>query len=293
MQLRQGRENAVAFPMERVFKNTFHGARSGLITGVGSSFLTCANANWLPGALSQPEEPWLLRVTSGTAKGTLLQISMASANTDSSVNILPESQNLAALGVQAGVDSFELIPAHTLNSLFPAGSLQGGSLSEADQLRVWDGSAWLTYYHDGVRWMLNGGGEAGNTVLRPDLGYVMVRKGSSKSFQLVGNLGNAGLRISAPAGKQSFVSTTPRSVTFAEAALHRLPGWNVEPGFPTVGDHVQIWTGTVWTTYYYDGLNWRRQGAGTADSTILFSPGRPVMIKRPGAASPFFFHSSP
>lgn len=293
MQLRQGRENAVAFPLERVSKNVFHGVRAGLIAGVGSSYITCANANWLPGALSQSEEPWLLRVTSGIAKGTLLEVSTSNANTDSRVNLLPGGLNLTALGIQAGVDSFELIPAHTLSSLFPAGSLQGGSPGEADQLRVWNGAAWLSYYHNGVRWVQVGGGDAGNTVLRPDQGYIVVRKGSSKSVQLVGRLGAAGVRVSAPAGKQSFIATTPRTATFSEAALQRLPGWNVEPGFPTVGDHVQIWTGTVWMTYYYDGLSWRRQGGGSAESTLLFSPGRPVMINRPAAASPFFFYSSP
>jgi len=293
VELRQGRENAVAFPLERIFTGAFQGKRAGLITGLSSSTLTCTGANWTPGVLSRPDAPWFLRITSGAAKGTLVQVSLSDANTDNRVSLLPGEQNLTALGIQPGVDSFELIPAHTLNSLFPLGSLQGGSVTEADQVRVWNGTAWLTYYHDGTQWLRGEAGSAGNTVLRPDQGCVIVRRGATKSLPLLGKLGGAGLRVFTPAGKKSFIATTPRPVTFAEAALQLLPGWKVEPAFPTIGDHVQIWTGTVWQTYYFDGSIWRRQGAGSADAASLFSPGRPVMINRPAAAAPLSIPSSP
>ena len=51
------------------------------------------------------------------------------------------------------------------------------------------------------------------------------------------------------------------------------------------GDCVRIWNGSMWLTYYYGPTGWLRQGAGSADTTTLFEPGRPVLVVRPAAAA--------
>jgi len=272
------RDTAVAFPLLLpVGEITGHPA--GFIAGVGAATLDDSGAGWTPGALANAAAPYLLRITSGAAAGRIFPVS---ANTATRLTLATGAVDLTALGIAPGVDTYELVAGDTLASLFPAGTLQSGTATTGDLLRLWSGTAWITYYHDGTRWLRQGAGNADNLLVRPDQGWMLTRRGATTPFVVLGTVPSVAATVDVARSAQNFVSLLPLRRTFAEAALHTaLPGWASNTANPTAGDYVRIWSGTVWLNYYYDGTRWVRQGMGDASAAVLFEPGRPVFIVRP------------
>lgn len=289
--LAQNQETAVAFPLH-LAPVAITGSVSGVITAVGPSTLENIQAGWSPGALSGAAAPYLARLTSGVAAGCLFPVSTSTANTATTITLVTGGLDLTTLGIQPGLDTCELVPADTLGSLLPAGALQSGTPDTADLFRLWNGTAWVSFYHDGSVWRRVGAGSADNLLLRPDQGYLILRRGPAVSLTLFGRVPSAPARILLQGGRANFIAGLPVAATFLETVLQSLPGWTTDLADPKNGDHVQLWNGTAWFSYYHDGAGWRRVGAGPADSAQLLRPGRPLMIVRSAAAAPvFFLHS--
>lgn len=279
-------DTSISFPLHDT--GSASGQMAGFITAVGVNTLDNAHAAWTAGELSQAAAPWLLRVTSGAAAGRLFTISTVAANTAVRVTLLNAGTDLTTLGIVPGADTYELIPADTIAGLFPSGALQSGTTATADLLMLWNGSAWLTYYHDGTQWMRQGVGPSGNTIVRPDQGWLLRRRGGSLSIVLDGRVPSTAALLPVAKGNTSFVGALPVPLTFAEWNIQALPGWTSQPANPASGDHVKLWNGSAWLTYYHDGSQWMRQGVGPASATQLNRPGRPIMIVRPSGSGTDF-----
>jgi hypothetical protein len=278
--LTTAREASMAFPM-LVSVGTVTGHPAGVISSVGATTLDDEQAGWAAGAFSQPETPYIVRITSGAAAGRVLSVSTTQANTATRLNFT-FAVDLTTLGIVAGTDTYEIVPADTLASLFPTGTLLSGTATTADLLRLWNGTALITYYHDGVNWRRQGAGIADNVVVRPDQAWMLARRGASRSFVTYGTVPSVAAAVDIAKSASNQFALLPLRRTFAQAALqNNLPGWASNSATPTAGDYVSVWNGTAWINYYYNGTTWRRQGAGDASSIVLFEPGRPVMIVRP------------
>ena len=278
----QNQETQVSFPLALPV-GTIAGRPAGFITAVGSGTLSCTGAGWSPGALSQAATPYLLRITKGAAAGRMFLVDTTVANTAATLTLATRGEDLTSLGLVPGTDTFELVPADTLATLFPAGTLLAGTVATGDMLRRWNGTAWVTYTFDGAHWQQDGGGLADNTLVRPDEGWAVRRRGPTKNFVLTGQVSStdAGVRIAR--GATSFVSLLPVEQTFSQFPLQtQLSGWTSNPANPTAGDYVQVWGGTSWLVFYYNSTKWLRQGSSAdAGSTVLLKPGRPIFIIRP------------
>ncbi|MGC4074816.1 MAG: Ig-like domain-containing protein [Nibricoccus sp.] len=283
----KGQEAAVSFPLSDVIGG-IAGRPAGFITGVGANFIESAGAGWTSGQLSQAQAPYLLKITSGMNAGRTFAVDTApgSQNTASRVTLITDGVNLATLGFALGTDTFELITADTLGTLFPSGTLLSGSATTGDVLRAWDGAAWISYFHDGSSWQKQTGGNADNVLVTPDKGWMLLRRGATSSLVVLGQVSSTAAQVPVARGGSSYVSLLPVQQTFAEFPLQTLlPNWSSNPASPADGDHVKLWSGAAWLNYYYDGSAWKRQGApANAGSTVLLKAGRPILIVRPAGA---------
>jgi hypothetical protein len=291
----KGQEAAVSFPLSEVL-GAIDGRPAGFITGVGANFIESAGAGWTPGQLSQAQTPYLLKITSGMNAGRTFAIDTTPANQNTATRVIlnTEGIDLTTLGLDLGTDTFELIPADTLGTLFPSGTLLSGSAATADVLRVWDGTAWIGYFHDGSGWQRQSGGSADNVLVTPNQGWMLLRRGVTTSLVVLGQVSSTAAHVSVARGGSSYVSLLPVQQTFTEFPLQTLlPNWTSNPANPTAGDHVRLWSGAAWLNYYYDGAAWKRQGSpANAGSTVLLKPGRPILIVRPaGTGSDSLLHN--
>ena len=284
--LPQNQETPVSFPLHDTL-GAIGGQPAGFITAIGASTLDNASAGWTAGQLSQSAAPYLVRLTSGAALGRSFPVGVGMPNTATRLTLTTGGTDLTTAGIIAGTDTYELIPADTLATLFPAGTLQSGTVTTGDTLRLWDGVAWITFFHDGAQWQRSGGGGANDTLVRPDQGWMLRRRGPTKSFVLYGQAPSTSARVQVVRGGASYVSLLPVQQTFAEFQLHtRLTGWTSNPAAVTTGDYISIWSGSLWLNFYYDGTKWMRQGFGDASATVLLKPGRPILINRPAPGAP-------
>jgi hypothetical protein len=183
------------------------------------------------------------------------------------------------------VDTYELIPAQTLASLFPTGTLLSGSVTTGDTLRLWNGAAWVTYFHNGTDWMRQNGGVSNTVVVRPDQGWMLLRRGPSMSFDIIGQVPSTVGKATVQKGMSNFLSLLPVPQTFAEFPIQTLlPDWSSNSANVTAGDYVRIWNGAAWLNYYHNGTDWMRQNAGSANTTPVLRPGRPIFIVRPAGS---------
>ncbi len=280
----KNQETALSLPLNEVL-GAVSGQAAGFISGLGARTLENSSASWMPGQLSQATTPYLLRITRGNAAGRTFLVSTAlgAQNTATQLSLVAEGVDLNAIGVVPGADTYELLPADTLASLFPAGTLQSGTEATADRLRMWNGSAWETYFHNGSFWQNQGGANADATAVLPHQGWMLFRRGATTSLVMLGQVSATPANVRVARGGSSFVSLLPVAETFTSFPLQALlPGWTSNLGNPTAGDHVRLWSGAAWLNYYHDGATWKRQGApADAGSTVLLKPGRPILIVRP------------
>ena len=293
LSLPQNLETAVAFPLAET-AGGLTGRATGFITAVGASTLDSSAAGWADGELANPAAPYFVRITKGAAAGRLFLVSTSTANTATRLTINAPGVDLTTLGIVTGTDTYELVPADTLASLFPSGVLLSGTASTADLVRMWNGTAWLTFYQDGTKWVRQGTTtSADDLVIRPDQGLTILRRGPAKTYILTGRAPSTRGQISVQRGRSNFVAGLPVDTTFADLVVQNLPGWTTNFTKPVSGDHVELWNGTAWLIFYHDGTKWVRQGTTTSsDAVSAFRPGRPLMIVRPtGSGTDLLTHN--
>jgi hypothetical protein len=167
---------------------------------------------------------------------------------------------------------------------------------------VWSGASWLTFYYNTARnrWERNtdaaGSPSRDNFLLRPDRGIMIARRASTElRFYVTGRVPTVAARHSHSRPGTSFLSNgLPKDITLATLGLEtRVSGWTAGTSPTTAAesaDLLQVWSGASWLTFYYDSTNgrWQREGdaAQTNRNAFVIPAGRPVMLRRIGAAGP-------
>jgi hypothetical protein len=275
----------------------------GVITGVtgpsGSPANTISNSNagWTAGQLSVQATPYLLQITSGTATGRTFLISTSTANTSTGVTIDGTdlvNTDLTTLGIAVGTDTYQIIPADTISSVFgtPASTgIQGGATSTgADQVQLLavSGGSWTSYYYNTTssQWLRVGPPiPSNNVVIRPDTGVLYVRIPTTPlTLTLLGQ---------APAvPRQAVVSNTgvtvlstsfPVDTTLGNSNIQNTPGW-ATAATSSNADSVQIFNGS-WTSYFNNGTNWVRVGPPIVSNGVAIPAGTAVLLVKRGTAT--------
>lgn len=270
----------------------FVGKSNGVLSSVSASSLSDSSAAWTAGALSQAAAPYFIKVKSGAASGAMWQISTSSANTSTSANVVSiAGRDPVSLGVSVG-DSYEIIPADTLSTLFAGleASIGGTSIETADNVRLHDGSAWRTFYYNSPAGQWREGSSSFNrnsVVVRPNSGVIFTRRGqTSLPLTLVGSVVSDSEKFVVLSTGASFIGGVyPVDRQLSTLNLHLIPGFVVNSGNLQAADKVSFFDGSSWRLLNYNGTQWR-EGSSTFNRNSLVIPaGTPVIIERGSAAS--------
>lgn len=247
---------------------------NGKVAGEVGSFtattITCPNANWTPSELSQTDKPHLIEITSGNAQGHMFLISRTIPNTTSTLTLDPtEVSRIGSLletGLAAG-DTFLIRPADTLLSFFgtPNSTLVYGGTSSAvaDTITlVVNGSASSYFYNTGKNeWskVSLGSPPSNHTAIMPYMGIQYARLFNTPlEIMSIGKVPFGNRKISIKKSGSTLVSNHwAQDKTLAQIGLQNSEGW-ITGNTGNVSDRVTLtFNGSV-STYFHDGLNWRR-----------------------------------
>ena len=229
--------------------------------------------------------PHLVRVTSGVSDGRFFLIT---AHTATELTVDTGGADLSA-ALSAG-DEYEICPADTLGSLFGTDSVPlktGATALIADQVKLWNGAAWDIYYHNGTAWRLNGSTENQNaTVVFPDEGMFLVHR-NSRTVKLffAGVVPTTVQKTELPGPATRFAANRfPVKMTLLNSGIAALPGWRASRNV-SQADTVQLWTGSQFLTYYFNGAHWKAAGATKIQDDAGIQRGSAFFVKRRSTAA--------
>jgi hypothetical protein len=271
--------------------STFIGKSRGIITSFTGTSITDTQAGWSAGSLSAAATPYFIKMRSGNAVGAMWQISTATDNTSTSATIISlHGLDPIKAGVTAG-DSYELIPADTLDTFF-AGietRIGGTSSSTADTVRIYDGSAWHEYYLNTsvspAQWREGTATfNKNNTVLRPNSGIIYTRRGTTPIvLPLPGNVCDIAEKYPVPALGVTFISGSyPVDRPLSTLNINSLSGFKAYSGNLANADKVTFFNGTAWKTYNFNNTanQWREGTSSFNKNNDLVAAGSPIIIER-------------
>ncbi len=246
------------------------------VQAVATSTLTVVNAgNW-----AATGSPYALRLLSGNGAGRTWQITAQNGNALGLATAGVDLTQFVAVG-----DRYEVLPVDTVTGLFGTtnGLLAPGvGPTLADNLLVWNGTTWLTYYFNGTNWKQSGSLLLQNNLVMPVGGGLSVtrRVASAEKFEVIGRVPEVGLNQFTTPGAYTFLSAAyPLPVTLSASGFASASGWLAGPG-PTVSDNLLVWNGTTWLTFYYTGSQWRQSGSLLSQTSFTLAPGTPVFVYR-------------
>jgi hypothetical protein len=314
----------LSFPLLQTADSTIGGVTSGpsgqmvgQVTAITSNTITNSNAGWSGGQLSIVATPYLVQFTSGTASGRTFLISTTVANTSTTLTLdSSETTDLTTLGIVAGTDTYQIIPADTISSIFgtPAttgiiGAAGASLANQADQVQIYStsSSVWLSYYYNTtltgspaapVGWVRTGifPTSGANVVIRPDSGVLYTRRGAALSLMLMGQAPSVARQTSINSGGLTLLSNNwpvdiglgktavENGVTLKSSNFENISGWVT--GASSVADNVLVYSSGVWLTYYNNGTDWIRTGVfPTNGDSIIIPAGSLVLLSKKTATS--------
>ncbi len=237
-------------------------------------------ANWLPSVLTT--SPHFVRVKDGANVGRFyLVVSHTSAQLTVDANT--DLSTVLAVG-----DKCEIVPANTLGSVFGTTTpllLPGANANVADNIQLWDGAIWETFFHDGTSWQKSGAtGSQDNTIIYPDDGLYIVRRGGTPlGFTFGGTIPTTTERTDLNGAGSSFIGNRfPVNMRLVDIGLHLTPNW--VSGNKNQADKVYLWNGTDYSTYFHNGNAWRRVGSSGNQNNTIVPLGAAIYITKSGAA---------
>ncbi len=282
-------------PSSQVFSIPFYNpaAYAAAVSSVdNSTSFSISSAAWTANQFAQTGSPYLVHFQSGNSTGRYFLIQ---SNTTTQVTVYPRGYDLTAIA--AAADTFEIVPANTLGSVFGTSSVPfqtGATYDVADNLYLWNGSGFSIYYHNGTNWKLSGNlSNQNSTILYPDEGIFLVRRNTAAlALTFIGTVPSTtersdvpGLATGATGTISTFVSNRfPVDTTLTAIGFQNLPNWKSGATYD-VADNVYIWNGASWVIYFYNGTNWKASGILGAQDSKVVPTDSAVFVVRQSAAS--------
>jgi len=273
-------------PGNTVVSIPFHTAAtfSGAMTSVdGSNSFSCSSAGWTASQFTTA--PNLVRIKGGSQTGRYF---LVTANTATQITVNVGAYNLTT--ILSGTDNFEVVPANTFATLFGSGSSStpavpfqtGNTAGTADNVLLWNGIGWDTYFNNGTNWKRAGSTlSQDNTIIYPDESLFVIRRSTSTlSLTFQGTIPTTTLLtdISGPGGV--FVANQyPVDTTLLSTGISGLPNWQTGSTAGTA-DNLLLWNGIGWDTYYHNGTNWKRSGSTLNQNTTAIPTNSGIFIRR-------------
>ena len=268
---------------------------TGPISSVDSSqAFSCANAAWTVNQFVTV--PSFAHFISGSSVGRSFLIT---ANTATQLTVSAQGAddttpyNLATL-LSAG-DTFEVVPANTLGSLFGITGgpfLTGKTAMTADNVYLWNvaNQTWNVYFNNGSHWrsassLLN----QDNVIIYPEEGLYIVHSDTVHPLTLafMGVVPSTNERTDVPGAASSCISYRfPVASTIGALSLENLPGWQ-SGKTATTADDVYLWNSAAntWDVCFYNGTHWRNAASIlNVDSTEIVPAGAALFVIRQSVA---------
>ena len=252
----------------------------GTVASVTSTSISISATSWTSGVYAAAAAPYVVRIRSGPLAGSNFPIT---ANDTNSLTLNTNSVDISTL--IAANDKFSILPVDTLGTLFGTTSVPlqtGASATTADNIMVWSGSAWFTYYHNGTNWRRSGSlANQNNTILSPDYGFMVIRRASSPlSLALAGRVRDGATRLSIKGGASTFVGNSyPVDQQLSTLPFASMSGW-AKAASATSADKVLVWSGSAWLTFYNNGSNWKMSGSLANQNSYIIPSGTPFYVIR-------------
>ena len=265
-----------------------------------STSFSIAGATFGAGQFATAAAPRLVRVKNSATAAHVGRFFLITGNTPTQVTVDLTGSGLAAVSAAVSVgDSVEISPANTIGSIFgnPPPFKAGLTADDGDNLLLWNGISWDSYYWTGTVgspvniWKRLGNLDKSNTVIFPDDGVFIVRRGTTPiTITLSGSVPSSTEQSTIPAAGATFLANRfPTDTTLGALGLQALPGW-LAGDTANSADTVLLWNNTsgAWDTYYWTGTAgtpnniWKRTGNINRANTVI-SAGTAVFITHGGA----------
>ena len=275
-------------------------ALTGFAATVTSNTIGVTNVSWTPNQFVNGGVVYFVAIRNGAQAGrTLLVI----GNTSNTLTLDVEDTPLdtAGFAVAVGADSIELFQGDSLGSLFGSSAngsgflssgLKGGTTStNADNVRLFNGSAFVTYFFNTTvgTWVRSGGGTTNQNglILYPDDGMLIVRRAPNGNLTFLGRVPSTRLLTKCPGGTTSVVAIRFPLDTTLGGLNFGAPGTWLAGSSASVADTVSVWTGSKWQVYFKNLSNqWVRSNGGGGDqSATVIRAGSSIRIARKGSAT--------
>ena len=253
------------------------GTVQALTTG---AFTVASAGNW-----STTGSPYALRLLSGGGSGATFVITGQSGNVLTLATNGIDLTQLAAVG-----DTYEVMPLETLGTLFGTTNVPfqtGSSAISADNIDLWTGTAWSTFYNNGTNWKQAGSLlTQNNTLIPPGAGWLTIRQGSSSfTIYVIGRVPEVALRQFVPNGQTFIAGISPLPATFSSTGFAAATNW-LDGASAIAADDVLTWSGTAWSTFYNNGTNWKQAGSLLNQNNTVVPGGQPFLIVRQSSVTP-------
>lgn len=266
--------NSFSMPLQR------NATAVGPVSSVGATTLADVNAAWTSGQFSAVGSPYFVKIVSGSSAGRYFLIT---ANTVNQLTLDTRGANLTSL-VAAG-NRYQVMAGRTLGSTFGTSTvpfLSNANYLAADNLKLWSGSDWEYYYHDGSKWMRVGKNTVQNdVVIYPDEGFQVIRRGTTPlTIAIAGEASLIAEKTQVTGPANTFAANRyPVNVALKNLGLLALPNWvsNTSAG---AADRVQLCEGGKWVAYWHTGTYWRKAGTSISQNDAPVSAGAGYLIIR-------------
>jgi uncharacterized protein (TIGR02597 family) len=255
-------------------------ATVGPVSSAGSTTLSDSQASWTGGQFSAAGNPYFVKIVSGSAAGRYFLIT---GNTANQLTMDTRGVNLATL-VTVG-SRYQIIAGRTLGTFFGTTTvpfLKNSDPTLADNIRLWSGSGWEIYYHNGSSWMRKGWSTVqNNVVIYPDEGFQVIRRGTTPiTLVIVGEASMIAEQTEfAGPGKACAANRYPVDGELSKLGLQTLPNWLSGPT-PSEADRVQFYQAGNLITFWHNGSNWKRTGTSVSQDNALIAPGAGYLVLR-------------
>ena len=254
------------------------------------------SAAWTASQFASASAPRLVRIKIGANAGRFF---LVSGNTVNQLTVILPPSVPTLVGVLAVGDSCEIVPANTLSTVFgptATGLLTGASAGVADNVLIWNGATWDTFYNNGTNWRKSGNlGNQNNIVVFPDDGLFLSHKGlSPTSITLMGTVPSTAeiSDLDTSTGATFLGNRFPTDTTLLSLGLHLTPNWT-SGASAGVSDNVLLWNGATWDVYYFNGTNWRKSGNLSNQNTTAVPAATAVYVTRKSAVASIFLQPLP
>ena len=203
------------------------------------------------------------------------------------------AQELPAAVVSNPANSFKIRKHWTIGTVFGPNNeagLKGGDSTSADQILIFNGTGYDTYYFydDGVDrgWVDSQGTAAVNRPIYSEDGLLVKRRDASPvNVVLMGAVKTGATSVPVFSGTNILSNMYAAPMTLGSSGLRTgNPATGVQGGDSTSADQVLLYNGTGYSTYYFydDGVDqgWIDAATGASASNVQIPVGASFIVKR-------------